>query len=241
MGAIRKVIESFDNSSELGQAQRELVENLAKLAESKAEFFELDISTSLRTAASEDNKTIPVEAVLATTTQTHAFTAQSVAGIPDAVTKSLRSFVSGTAEGIITGIGALLSEAVTTFLGSGDASTGTLKQYFVVTEGSSIVRVDVRAWYLSVEAASIKNQIQKVSAFVGAKSAVDVSRIKFNTFLNIYDLQLRQMRLPEDDVLAALEQAEKIFRRFNPDPRGFMVNTVSSVSEVPAVAKMDFA
>ena len=215
MGAIRNLIESFDNSKELGQAQREIVENLARLAESKAEFFDLQISTNLRTAGSPDNQTVPVEAVLNSETYTHAISSDTVAKIGDTVKSALKSFCSGGKEEILNGVGNLITDALTIFLGSGGASTGTKKQYYILTEGWSVVRVDLMAWYLEVQAQSIRNAMQKATAFVVVKSAVDLSKIRFNTFLNIYRSQLASMKLKDDQINTALDEAKNIYDRFH--------------------------
>lgn len=222
MSAIRKVVESFDSSNDIGRTQRELVENLAKLAESKAEFFELDVSTSLRTAGSQDNLTVPVEAVLNSVTQTHAYASDSAGKIGDVVTKALKSFCSGSKDEIITGVGGLISDSLNVFLGSGEASTGVLKEYYVMTEGFSIVRVDLRAWYLNVEAQSIKTKIEKATAFVAVKSAVDLAKVKFNTFLNLYQRQLASMKLDDTQISKALDEAQEIYKKFTTNRNVFI-------------------
>jgi hypothetical protein len=214
MGAIRKVLESFDGSDETAQMQKELVENLAKLAEAKAEFFELQISTNLLTAGSADNRTVPVEAVLDSATETHALTSGSLKEIGDAVSRSLKSFLSGSKDDILNGVGDLIHDALKVFLGDGSASMDTLKRYYVMTEGLSIVRVDLMAWVLNVEAQSLKTKVEKVSAFSVVKSAVDLSKVKFNTFLNFYSTQLARAKLDDERIGAALSEAHEIYARF---------------------------
>ena len=214
MGTARSMVKQFDGADEEMRTQKELVESLAKLAESKAQFFELEISTSLRTAGSPDNQTLPVESVLASETYTHAIASDSVAKIGEKVTKALKSFCSGSTADILTGVGGLITDALTVFLGEGSASTETKKQYYVLTEGNSVVRVDLIAWYLSVESKSITEKMTKVTAFVVVKSAVDIEKIKFNTFLNLYQNQLIQANLPGKAIDVALEDARKIYNKF---------------------------
>lgn len=235
MGAIRKVVESFDNSAEIGQTQRELVENLAKLSESKAEFFELDIKTKLRTAGSPDNQTVPVEAVLNSATYTHAITSESMGKIGESVKSALKSFCSGSEADILNGVGNLITDALEVFLGSGSASTGTKKEYYVLTEGWSVVRVDLMAWYLNVEAQSIKSKVERASAFVVVKSTVDISQIKFNTFLNIYRTQLASMKLPDDQIETALDKAQQVYDRFHKITN---LKTLEGSSPVISIAKI---
>ncbi|MER5469720.1 hypothetical protein ABZX90_34365 [Streptomyces sp. NPDC002935] len=215
MGAIRSVVQQLDPSKPSLDEQKQLIETLAKLAESKAQFFELQISTSLRTAGSPDNQTIPVEAVLGSVTETHAYASKSSAAIGDTVSKALKSFCSGSKEDILTGVGALISDSLATFLGDSSASDTTLQRYYIVPEGFSIVRVDVCAWQLSIESKGIQDLAEKVSAYVAVKSAVDLTKIKFNTFLSVYSLQLEKMQLEREALEAALEEAKKIYREFN--------------------------
>jgi hypothetical protein len=236
MGAIRNVINGFDASSEVGKTQRELVENLAKLAESKAQFFELEVSTGLRTAGSPDNQTVPVEAVLNSVTQTHAYASDSAGKIGDTVKAALKSFVTGSKTEILDGVGNLISDALTIFLGSGSASESTLKQYYVMTEGFSVVRVDLRAWYLDVEATSIKTKVQKATAFVAVKSTVDLAKIRFNTFLNLYQNQLASMKLTDNQITTALSEAQKIYQQFvgTGGLRAMAAPEVASLAALPA-------
>lgn len=211
MGAIKKVIDSFDSSSELGQVQRELVETLSNFAESKAKLFQAEIEESLRTAGDGNNKTIPINAIVRHKVWVHAYSSKSAGSISETVSEALNSFVSGTTEGILSGISGLISKALTMFLGEASASTGTVKEYYVMTEGLSIVRVDMMAWYLNVASSSIYDQMQRVCSFVGVKSTVDLSQIDFNTFLYLYQDQLSAAGLDASDLKKAIDTAKEIY------------------------------
>lgn len=60
MGSIRGIIKDFSGEDDLAQAQREAVNSLAALAMSKADNFDLEIKSALRTAGQLDNQTIPI-------------------------------------------------------------------------------------------------------------------------------------------------------------------------------------
>lgn len=220
MSQVRSVIESFDNSNEQSKNAREMVEHLGALAQAKADLYEKELLENLRTAGSEENKTLPVESIIFNEVYTRAFTSSSAQHIPDAVKGTLKKVVEGakggSAEKILDGVIGLASEALATFLGETEASTETKKWYWVAQEGYSIVRLDMRAWYLSVRATSVKEKVEKICAFVLTKSVVNVGAIGFNTFLNLYDRQLRQMNLADNDIEAALDRAAKIYERFKP-------------------------
>lgn len=217
MSTFRKIVDSIDPSTEELAAQKEAVDKLSKLAESRAEFFELQISTNLRTAGGQDNQTVPVEAILNSTMQTHAFTSNHSGVIGNVVSEALKSFCSGSKSEILTGVGSLISNALTAFLGGGSAQERTLKQYYVMTEGLSIIRVDLMAWSLGVEAKGIRKKVEQASAFVAVKSAVDLAKVKFNTFLALYQNQLSSMGLDQKALHVALAETKEIYRQFHDD------------------------
>ncbi|WP_331740343.1 hypothetical protein [Streptomyces cyaneofuscatus] len=214
VGAIRSVVQQLDPSSQALEEQQQLVETLARLAESKAEFFELQIRTSMRTAGGSENDTIPVEAVLDSVTETHAYSGKSSANIGDSVTRALKSFCGGSKDEIINGVGTLITDGLSTFLGDASASDTTMQRYYVMAEGFSIVRIDLCAWQFNVDAKGIQGAVEKVGAFVAVKSAVDLSKVRFNTFLNIYARQLESMQLESQALETALEEAKRVFHSF---------------------------
>ncbi|MES1241797.1 MAG: hypothetical protein ABUT39_09285 [Acidobacteriota bacterium] len=237
MGAILK---KFDESDNLTNEAKELVSTLAALSESKAAHFVDSISRDLLEAGTAGNWTVPITMVLKTTKHTHAYTSEDSSRIGDTVNGALRSFVTGTKDSVLNGVGSLVSEAVTIFLGNASADTGEMREYYVMTEGLSIVRVDVAGWYLNVKAQALTAKMQKVSAFVAFKSAVDLTRLDFNTFLNLYQTQLTApVGGLTDDIIAELDNVDKIFERFKGLERGEgeMVPKLSPASSRSAVSR----
>jgi DNA mismatch repair ATPase MutL len=215
MGAIRSVINSFDGSEELAQTQKELITTLANLAETKAQLFETQVRQNLLEAGTKGNQTIPISTIITSTTETHAYTQESAKLIPDAVQSSLTNFVPGGNQDIVKGVGGLISTAVTAFFGEASAGNNTLEKYYIIAEGLSIVRVDLHAWSMDIAAESIKSKLEKVSAFVAVKSAVDVSKVDYNTFLNVYQEQLTTAGIESKVLAEALDEAHKIYQRFH--------------------------
>jgi hypothetical protein len=173
--------------------------------------------------------------VIASVTQTHAYTKASADKIAETVNSALKSFVSGGTKNVLDGVGALVSEALTAFLGASEASEDRIKMYYVMAEDLSIVRVDLRAWYYSVKASGIKDRIEKASAFVAVKSTVDLSKIKFNTFLNLYSRQLKDSGMDETNLIKALDEAKEIYRKFHDVAGGspLLSSSVLNVVEAP--------
>lgn len=215
MAFIRDVIKSFDASDELGKVQREAVEALAELGLSKAKNFELEITEKLQNAGSGSNLTIPVTAVIRSLSDVRAYSASSAQYIGETVKKALKSFIKGTSEDIIGGVGEIMSGVISVFLGESAASSGEVSEYYVTTEGLSIVRIDMKVWYLNVSSKSIFEKMERVTAVVAVKSVVDLKKLDFATFLNLYQDMLNQTKLTTEQIKMALEQAKLIYKDFN--------------------------
>jgi hypothetical protein len=214
VASIGSIIKSFDGSDELAQTQREVVESLSKLGEARADYFDLTLKEKLRTAGQEGNPTVPISSILASTRQVRAYSSTSAGSIAEEIKKALQGFVQGTADGIIDGVTTLISSALTIFLGEASASTGTISDYYVMTSGLSVLRVDLMAWYQNVTAKSIYTKMERVSAFIAVKSVVDLSRVDFFTFLYLYEQQLITGKVPPSEVSKAIEEAKKIYKSY---------------------------
>ena len=140
MGAIRDLIKDFDGASKELENAREAINALTKLAEAKASEFELAAKFDLVSAGSEENRTVPIESIINSVTQTHAFNSSDASKIADTVNSALKSFVKGGTTNVLDGVGKLISEALTMFLGASQASEDTTKMYFVMAEDLSIVQ-----------------------------------------------------------------------------------------------------
>jgi hypothetical protein len=214
MAAIGNIIKQFDGSDELAQTQREVVESLSALGEAKADIFEMTLKEDLRTAGQTGNATVPISAILAATRQVRAYSSADAGHIATEIKAALAGFVEGTPEGVLDGVGRLMTSALTVFLGKASASTGSISDYYVLTAGLSVLRVDLKAWYLNVSATSIYEKMERVSAFVAIKSVVDLSKLDFSTFLFLYQQQLYGGNVPDSDVKKAIAIAKEIYKEF---------------------------
>jgi hypothetical protein len=215
MASIGNIIKQFDGSDELAQTQREVVESLSKLGEAKAEYFDLTLKEELRTAGESENATVPISSILASTRQVRAYSSADAGHIADEIKAALAGFVQGTPAGVLDGVGQLMTSALTVFLGQASASTGTVSDYYVLTAGLSVLRVDLKAWYLNVTAKSIYQKMERVSAFVAIKSVVDLSKLDFSTFLFLYQQQLFNGKVPDADIKQAIAIAKAIHKEFH--------------------------
>lgn len=215
MGSITSVIESIDTSDKKMEEATEALEALDALAQAKAEFFQMEIEKALITAGSDQDRKVPIEAVLDSTSQTHAFFSNQVNDIGAPISKALDSFCRGSASDIIDGVANLITDTLKEFLGESEAAEDTLHRYVVLTEEYSIIRLDLRAWQRSIKASGVRSKAEKVSAFVMVKSAVDLEKIGFNTFLYLYRAQLHSMQMEPEDIAKALERAVLIYQKFH--------------------------
>ncbi|MFD3416226.1 hypothetical protein [Streptomyces cyaneofuscatus] len=213
MGSIRKVIEDIDPSKTGAQEAKEALEALSSLADTKVELFTSRITNSLISGGADQR--VPIEAILDSTAETHAYSAKDSAHIGATVSKSLGGFCNGSKEAILGGVSTLLTEALASFLGNSQAAESKLEKYFVMAQGFSIIRVDMVAWQRSIKAKGISDLTQNVSAFVLVKSAVDLKKIGFNTFLYVYRDELELAGLKKKDLEDALDDAKKIYDRFH--------------------------
>lgn len=221
MGKIKSFIDGLDNKKQEYNDQKELIEALAQLAEAKAESFALEIEKYIAEANSEFNKSLPIESWIDTTKETHAISVDGASDLIKKVTDGIKKFVQPSssdadrATNIIDGIGSLLGEAVQAFLGEGSASDDKLERMVVYLSGFGVERLDFKVWKREITGSGIQSQMSKVTAFVGVRSAVDMTKIKLNTFLILYGKQLKAMGYDDSKYEEAIAAAKYILSEFH--------------------------
>lgn len=233
MGAIKNVIKSIDGTDELANSQKEIIETLSKLAEAKAETFGFQIRESLQSAGGPSNATVPISSIISSTKEIRAFSSSEVANIGGEVMSAFKSFTSGTAESILTGVGTLIGTAIGRLLGEGVVETGTKEDYYVMTDGISVIRIDIKAWYQSVTTKSLRDKMEKISAIVAVKSVVNLAKLDFSTFLYFYQNQLKKSNMTTSEVVAAIAEAKQIYQEFK-DVHKNLAYTPSMLNVPPA-------
>jgi hypothetical protein len=194
MAAFKSIIDQFDGSTELAEAQREALETLAQLAETKRDLFAKEINLLILDAGTGTNKTVPISRIDRTDGMARAFSATSVNDISETLKKALSGFLEGGTDNILAGIFDLLSKTLEIFLGSTSGSDDFRKQYFVFATDFAIYRVDVFAWSRTVTAKSLKQKISQATAYSYCLSNVDTSKISFSDFAAIFALQLDEVK-----------------------------------------------
>jgi hypothetical protein len=109
----------------------------------------------------------------------------------------------------------IITKGVNMFLGGGSAEDRTDSGYQVAAEGLSLIRLDWRAWMMTVKAESIKTQVDTIVVYSAIKSTVDVNKLSFNGFLNVY-LPMLMTLSPEGkgDLKELVEKGREIYQQF---------------------------
>lgn len=219
MGAIKSFIDGLDNSKAEYNDQKELIEALAQLADAKADSFALEIEKYIAEADSDFNKSLPVESWIDTRKETHAISTDGASDLVKRVTDGIKKFVQPSSDqdkatNIIDGVGDMLGTAVDAFLGAGSASDDKLERMVVYLSGFGVERLDFKVWKREITGSGIKTKVSKVTAFVGVRSAVDLSKIKLNTFLILYGKQLKAMGYDDSKLGEAIDAAKNILGKF---------------------------
>lgn len=210
MASIQSIIDAFVGDDELAHVQRELVATLGQYAQSRADVFKTQIRASL---TSRDYKLIPITAIVEDTGPIYAYTSQSPDDIARVVLEVLVALVPAAPRDVVEGVSGVTTKKLVPFLTGASGPTSETGAYYVMTEGSSIVRLDYKAWYSNVTAPSVYEKIQRVAAFVGVKSTVDL-RIDLHTLLSVYQFQLIDAGLSRDQIERALILAREIYMAF---------------------------
>lgn len=215
MALVKDAIKSFDNTEGKLEETLEAVRALEALGTAKAEIFVRDIQQNLQTAGEEkSNKSVPVTFVVGSTKEIRAFASSQTKNIGTVVNNALTAFLNGGKQNIINGIGKLISDAMSVFLGEGEASSDTIETYYVATDGLSPVRVDVKAWYQCVQAKSITSKMERIVTVVATKSIVDVNRIDLGTFLYLYQGQFDVNTMSQEELSSAIAAAASVYNKF---------------------------
>lgn len=186
---------------------------LSELSENKVLEFKNEVESSYRTAGTDENRTAPITTIVATHSEYRAYVKDDAGKIPGEVASSIKKFVSGGSENIITGIADLVTTAITAILGSGQATQQEVRSYYITVQARALVRYDILAWRRLVEAQGITTQIQACMAIYASKASIDVSALDLNTFLLAYEDQLTKMNFTDKETLAYIDQAEEIYKK----------------------------
>ena len=186
MSLIRNAINSCDVSKETEQIIREQLETLAQLADAQNEIDCKAIEQSLMSGKVNDDLKIPITKVIGQYKETRVVTKEGPNDIIDKISESIKSFFNPSAESILIGIAGILGTALNALMGTGEGMEAKKSQYMVVVEYPAIIRFDFAMWVRNTRASGLMSHCKNAISVVAYKSAVDISKLDFATFLAIY-------------------------------------------------------
>ncbi|WP_419736093.1 hypothetical protein [Pseudomonas sp. COR18] len=211
MGQLKEALKLF-NDEELENV-REHVKTLFDLGKARATVAELELTNRLNTSLGSDNQIVPISNIIDTYSEVHAYnpavTDRQVLG---AVMGPLEKIVAGGSARMRNVIGSQIADIIRTFLAHDEELTAGKDRYFVLTDGPSIVKLDLRIWATSVNASDIREKIQKILVISAVKSSIDIQKTNLNTFISLYQSQLSRSSLSPHEIIEEITQATEIIR-----------------------------
>lgn len=186
MSLIRDAIKTCDPSKETEQIIKEQLETLAQLADAQNEIDSKAIEISLKDGKVNDDLKIPITKLIGQYKETHVVTKEGPSDIVDKISKSIKTFFNPSAEGILTGVSEILGTALNALMGTGEGMEAKKSMYMVVVEYPAIIRFDFAMWVRNTRASGLMEHCKNAISVVSYKSAVDISKLDFATFLAIY-------------------------------------------------------
>lgn len=233
MATLRNAIQRIDPSPNRTTKLTLAANLLVELAEQKIALQKEELYQLLRTAGTAENPTVPVTNILALHGEKRAYVKADAGALVHEVTKAVKSFINGGKEEIINGIGALVAGGLEAILGAGMGMQTSMHSYYIIVDTYSIIRFDVMAWQRKIEAVGITEHIENALAITAVKSSVDVNKISFDVFLQIYKHQLDKLNIEGRELLEFIEEAKRTFELLR-DPS----STTSRVASVDATLLM---
>lgn len=216
MSRMRDIVNKADASKEVKEEIKENLKTLFELSQLKAEAFKKDIELNLKTGKTTDDLRVPITLIVQTQEEYRAMTADTQGGVMEHVKDAITGMVSDhSTTGIITGITSMLSSVFDALMGIGMGEEITRHTYTVVTDYPAIVRYDFSFWSKQISAEAIRKHCETAFACVGYKSAVDVSKLKFNDFLAVYGPILQAgFKSDRDQVKKMIQQAMEVYKMY---------------------------
>ncbi|MDE6025023.1 MAG: hypothetical protein K2G45_06195 [Lachnospiraceae bacterium] len=212
MSVVRDIIAKADSTPGMTAEIKETLNLLYELSKQKADSFENQIMTSLRTAGTVENQTVPTKFKIGSHQEIRVTTQNTPNGdIIKGIGGALKTILTGTKDNVIDGLTDLINSSLTVILGAEEGKERMEHSYYIATDGMSIVRLDLMCWSRHISAAGIKKYAEKSLVCTAVKSSVDLEKLDFNTFLSAYNAQLVRCKFKDEQLLEELQNARKIY------------------------------
>lgn len=193
MGIVTDIVKQIDRSAEKRKELGETLDLLVSLAEAKAVHCQNVIEENLKLGrvAGNDALFFPITHIVEKRVQYRYTTSDTPKDLTPAIVNSITGmFEDHTGKIIIHGIAATINESLKVLLGAGEGTEQDSQIYTAELEGSGIamrfVRTDFMFWCKNITASSLKSEMDSIVTCVAYKSVMDVSKIKFDDFRDVY-------------------------------------------------------
>ena len=157
---------------------------------------------------------MPITKVLGTYEEYRAYTKRNQEDLVNNVIASFKTMFNGGTQ-IADGIGSLISKSLSVLLGAGSGEELMKKEYFVIVEYPAIIRYDVAMWTRNITVKSLQERAENIIACVAYKSAVDVTKLDFNTFLGCYANVLQEsFGSDKDNIKKMIQESAEVYGLF---------------------------
>lgn len=214
MEDIRGIINKLDKSKEISDETKELMETLYLLAEQKANIFLMEMADSIN---KEDGKKLPVTALIDEEKLISVYVKEDVENLEEIIDNLLGIFIKHNKEKLVERIKKTLITVLKSFFGSSIAKSDSMEKYYVLIDGYSAIRIDIKTWFRSVESTSLTEYCEKILCVAAIKSVVDLSKIDISTFMYFYQDQLMNMGIKGQDLEQEMDNIRKIYDKFKQD------------------------
>ena len=214
MAFIRDAIKSCDNSDAIESLVKEQLETLIKLADNNTAIAKARIEGSLIDGKINDDLFVPISKVIEMHTEARAVTTEGNAEIIPKISESISKFFNPGKQEILDGISGILNSAFDALMGSGEGMEMKQDLYVVAVEYPAVIRLDFAIWVLNTKAEAIRKKCKSALSVVAYKSAVDIRKLDFSTFVALYSSLLSKCfgtNLKQVDEL--LDTAQNIYKR----------------------------
>ena len=204
MGINKDIVDKVDKSEEEKQKLGETLDLLVSLAESKAEHCQNTIENDLKAGRVVGNDTLyfPITHIAEKRVQYRCTTTDTPGDLVSTISESITGmFDNHTPQNIINGIAKTANEFLKVLLGAGEGTEQYSQVYTTGIDGSgmamSLVRTDFMFWCRKITASSLKEKMDSALTCVAYKSVIDVSKLKFDDFRNVYS-KVVDKGIPDD-------------------------------------------
>lgn len=232
-----KLSEAKNKAKEEQKEVQEQLDILISLAKSQTEIFQQRIEASLKDGKISDDLTVPITKVLAKQLESRAVYQEGSKDIVNKVTEAFKQIFNGNGQ-IADAVGSIISTGIDAILGAGEGMEKTVETYYVVVEYPALIRYDICCWGRNMKATGYLTTIlTSAVSYTAYKSAVDVSKMDFNTFLAAYaGILNKAFGSDPKQMKEMIEEAKEIFSMFKENSLKINIeDCVQYVKSMPSV------